>query len=139
MHIALPLTTNNTKAKEPITADNVAAENNNPPQSDDINSRIKLAQVELEKVGVGNAKQLTVPSIVKQINKIKADFNLGKEVEVHMHGKKAEFCEGHSHEDETKALHAPVQKKTSTCTGSHCSPEQSKPKGFFQSLFSTAA
>lgn len=138
MHTALPQTANESTLYLQDNAKPSSVENNKAMQALDLESRIALAQLELNKLEITSQNQLNVPSIIRQVNGIKSSFNLGKDIEVHMHGKKAEFCAGHDHDK--KALHkAPVEKKTSTCTGDHCKAAPEKPKGFFQNLFSTAA
>jgi hypothetical protein len=147
--------------------ENPAAKKDVPTQEKepDLKTRIKNANIKLAQLEVRTRKESEIPSISKQIQTIKNEFKLPNDIEIHFHKqtdpktgetilntvtrealKIAEFVsKDHTcSETEINALHkAPLvedpQKKTSTCTGSDCKPVAKKSKGFFQSLFSTAA
>lgn len=161
MHIALP-TTDKRPQIHHISA-GVANNNSSSQKQEPLEARIKAANAELAKHEIRNKEQSQLPSNAQLIEDIRKKFDLPKNTEMHFHKQKrssgevmidtatqkplkiAEFVskDHKCSEPQMNALHqAPVvfdQKKTSICTGTHCKPAPERPKGFFQSLFSTAA
>lgn len=113
--------------------------------------KMLAAQADLDELGISNAKQLGLPSIKKQIQEISEKHKLAKDVEVHWHGNKAEFCDGHGHDHKHdhnnvvklhKADTEANTKKTSEDPHQKVDQQAGKKKGFLaflRSFFTTAA
>lgn len=108
--------------------------------------KMLAAQAELDELGVSTAKQLGLPSIKRQIQEISEKHKLPKDVEVHWHGTKAEFCNAKHDHSKVSKLHQATgkdnEKKTSQDPHQKTDQQAGKKKGFlsfFKNFFSTAA